>query len=145
MYTVRRKTIWLATPKAFYRKNYNMGEITVPVYEFRTWRIPINLAWSLMRAGYAMNEETAAAWALDHKPKGAILRGVSRESIHTFSNDSTMEDVLNYTKATLIRQEVENLSTEAMAEPLSERKSKGGCREFEAYAIWVNAAMLATH
>ena len=138
-YTTRRKTVWLATKKAFYRKN-RMIDIDTPVYEFRTWRIPVNIAWKLLREGYAMSEETAAAWALDHKPKGSIVRGVTRDHIHTFPNNVTSEEVLAYTKALPLRTEVGNLSIEALSEPLSDRKISGGCREFEAYHEWYAAA-----
>ena len=138
-YTVRRKTIWLATSKSFYRKN-RLIEVDVPVYDFRAWRVPVNLAYRLMREGYAMREETAAAWAFDHKPMGSILRGVTREPIHTFPNDVTMEQVIEYTRAILVREEMANLSCEALSEPLCNHKSGTGCREFQNYQEWYAAA-----
>lgn len=143
MYSVRFKTIWLATNKSFYHKSRTHCLNGMKVYEFRTWRMPMNLAWRMMREGYAMSEETAAAWALEHCPKDGIVRGVSRDSIRSFPSDTTVDDVINYTKAKLIREEVVKLSPNSYAEPLSMRKNSSGCREFESYQDWYSSACSA--
>lgn len=133
-YTVRFKTIWLATTKSFYHKSRtkNLG---AKIYEFRAWRMPMNLAWRMMREGYAMNEETAAAWAIEHAPTDGKLRGVSRDAVYTFPTGTTMEDVLKFTKARLIREEVGNLSPHSYNE-LCMRKGNSGCREFKSFRDW---------